>query len=401
MTALALAASDGGKALTPYQEVQKEISTMGTRLKSVLPSHIDPAKFQRVAMTAIQADPDLLNADRQSLYTAMTKAATDGLLPDKREGALTVANTKVKIDGRDVYVKMVVWMPMVAGILKKVRQSGEVVRMIAKPVYEKDEFDVLFGDDDRIFHKPFLDGHPGKLVGAYSIVHLKDGSISRDFLPIWRIERAKAAAKTKYVWDAWPDEMAVKTVIRHHAKLLPQSTDIEAAFERDDTQQFDMAATMLGSAPAAPAPLTGAALLAQAAPSDAGETVVAETITDLAAPRSPAATNPPPADDGEATQGAGVGAAPNWDNLQADARAFVEGVLSEVELSPSTDMLEMALMRSGTVRGLKTLEKEYPAEWRQLQAIVEGRRAALVAPSSAAGSYGDDDDLADDDGVVQ
>ena len=253
------------KELTPIQDVTREVGRMGQQLKSVLPSHIDPAKFQRVAMTAIQADPDLLNADRASLYTALTKAASDGLMPDKREGALTIANTKVKVDGRDVWIKMVVWMPMVAGITKKVRQSGEVAKMIAKAVYEKDEFDVLFGDDDRIYHKPFLEGHPGKIIGAYSIVHLKDGSISRDFMPKWRIDKAKNVAKTKFVWDAWEDEMSIKTVIRHHAKLLPQSTDIEAAFQNDDTQQFDMAAAMLTGPQAAPAgPITGQALLAQA-----------------------------------------------------------------------------------------------------------------------------------------
>jgi recombination protein RecT len=273
-----------GRELTPMGEVQDRIAKMGAQLKSVLPSHIDPAKFQRVAMTAIQTDPALLDADRASLFTALTKAATDGLLPDKREGALTVANTKVKRDGRDVYIPMVVWMPMVAGIVKKVRQSGEVSKMIAKAVYEKDTFDVLFGDDDRIFHKPFMDGHPGKMVGAYSIVHLKDGSITRDFMPMWRIEKAKAAAKIKYVWDAWPDEMAIKTVIRHHAKLLPQSTDIEAAFERDETQQFDIAATMLAGPQAPPQPLSGAMLLEQAAPDE---------VSPAAPPPSAAADAPP------------------------------------------------------------------------------------------------------------
>ncbi len=263
------------RELTPMGEVQDRIAKMGAQLKSVLPSHIDPAKFQRVAMTAIQQDPALLDADRASLFTALSKAAADGLMPDKREGALTIAKTKQK-DGS--YRDMVVWMPMVAGIVKKVRQSGEVSKMIAKAVYEKDTFDVLFGDDDRIYHKPYLDGHPGKIVGAYSIVHLKDGSITRDFMPKWRIDKAKNVAKTKYVWEAWDDEMSIKTVIRHHAKLLPQSTDIEAAFENDDTQQFDMAAAMLAGPQSAPQPLSGAMLLEQAS-----EDTHAASLPDAAA----------------------------------------------------------------------------------------------------------------------
>lgn len=252
------------KQLSPLAEVQERVSKMGGQLKSVLPSHIDIAKFQRVAMTAIAMDPALLKADRQSLYQSLTKAAMDGLLPDKREGALVIYKTKVKIDGRDEWIEAVQWMPMVAGILKKVRQSGEVASISAHAVYENDEFDYLLGDNEQIHHKP-THGQPGKIKGAYCIVALKDGFKVRDYMPWWRIEKAKAVAKTKFVWDAWPDEMAIKTVIKHIAKVLPQSTDIEAAFERDDTAQFEATATLLGSRQdAPPAPLTAAMLTHQA-----------------------------------------------------------------------------------------------------------------------------------------
>ena len=254
-------ANDEQRPVTPLAEVQARVAKMGAQLKSVLPAHIDISKFQRVAMTAIQMDPALLEADRTSLYTALTKAAQDGLLPDKREGALVIYKTKIKIDGRDEWVNAVQWMPMVAGILKKIRQSGEVASISAHAVYENDQFDYMLGDDEQIHHKP-TEGTPGKIRGAYCIVTLKDGFKVRDYMPWWRIEKAKAVAKTKFVWDAWPDEMAIKTVIKHIAKVLPQSTDIEAAFTRDDTAQFEATAALLGSRnDAPPPPLTAAVLL--------------------------------------------------------------------------------------------------------------------------------------------
>ena len=338
--------------VAPIDAVQKRIGQMGAQLKSVLPSHIDTAKFQRVAMTAIHADPDLLNADRQSLYTALTKAATDGLLPDKREGALTIANTKVKIDGRDQYIKMVVWMPMVAGIVKKVRQSGEVASMTAKAVYEKDDFDILFGDDDRIYHKPYMAGHPGKMVGAYSIVRLKDGTVSRDFLPMWRIDKAKGAAKTKYVWEAWPDEMAIKTVIRHHAKLLPQSTDIEAAFERDDTQQFDIAAAMLAGPQDAPAgPITAAALLEQA--DDAPAPIVHDLATgEIAADEVPELA--PEADD------------PRLDTLYR-IKAALNAATSTAALE-SISAENLAHYEAMTAEQQAEITEAYQGRWAELEA---------------------------------
>lgn len=252
------------RQLSPQREVQERIAKMGNQLKSVLPSHIDISKFQRVAMTAIAMNPDLLNADRESLYQSLTKAAQDGLLPDKREGALVIYKVKKKVDGRDEWVEAVQWMPMVAGILKKIRQSGEIASISAHAVYENDEFDYILGDHEEIHHKP-TQGQPGKIKGAYCIVALKDGFKVRDYMPWWRIEKAKAVAKTKYVWDAWPDEMAIKTVIKHIAKVLPQSTDIEAAFTRDDTAQFQATAALLGAngdaPPARPVPLTAQALL--------------------------------------------------------------------------------------------------------------------------------------------
>src|SRR3546814_9174090 len=71
-------------------------------------------KFHRVAVTAISSNPDLLNVDRTSLFGALMKAAQDGLLPDGREGAIVPFKGKAS------------WMPMVAGIMKKVRNSGEI-----------------------------------------------------------------------------------------------------------------------------------------------------------------------------------------------------------------------------------------------------------------------------------
>jgi recombination protein RecT len=354
------------RELTPMGEVQDRIAKMGAQLKSVLPTHIDPAKFQRVAMTAIQQDPALLDADRASLYTAMTKAATDGLLPDKREGALTIARTKQK-DGS--YRDMVVWMPMVAGIVKKVRQSGEVTRMIAKAVYEKDEFDVLFGDDDRIYHKPYMDGHPGKIVGAYSIVHLKDGSISRDFMPKWRIDKAKNAAKTKYVWEAWEDEMSIKTVIRHHAKLLPQSTDIEAAFERDDTQQFDMAAAMLsGPQSAPPQPLSGAMLLEQA--------------DDMAAQDRPSPSTPPeaagePINDAGQPEAASADAAPPRKTPLEWADAYVARIDAMDAAS------DIAAFEHESADALARLDKSYPDLREHIRLSTAAKLAALDVPADA------------------
>ena len=202
---------------------------MREQIKMALPSHIPPERFERVSLTAVQQNPDLLNpqkVERRSLFGALVRAAQDGLLPDGREGAIVPFRGKAQ------------WMPMVAGIMKKVRNSGEIASWEASAVFEKDTFERLLGDDQRIYHKPYEEGDPGNVVGAYSIVTFKDGTKSRDYLPRWRIERAREQnpiGKNSLMWTKFYDEGAIKTVIRHHAKRLPMSTDVEALFERDET----------------------------------------------------------------------------------------------------------------------------------------------------------------------
>lgn len=212
----------------PVEAFRQALDTRVAEIKMALPTHISVDKFRRVATTAVQTNPDLLDGskvERASLFTALVRAAQDGLLPDGREGAIVPFKGKAQ------------WMPMVAGIMAKVRRSGEVASWDVSAVYEKDQFERLLGDDQRIFHKPYEEGDPGQVIGAYSIVTFKDGTKSRDYMPRWRIERAKNQGRgaSSLMWSTFYDEGAIKTVIRHHAKRLPQSTDVEAIFERDET----------------------------------------------------------------------------------------------------------------------------------------------------------------------
>ena len=84
------------RQVTPVEEVRNAITRMEPQFHAALPAHIPAKKFVRVACTAIQTDPKLMDADRTSLYAACTKAAQDGLLPDGREAALVVYNTDRK-----------------------------------------------------------------------------------------------------------------------------------------------------------------------------------------------------------------------------------------------------------------------------------------------------------------
>ncbi|MFN8770500.1 MAG: recombinase RecT [Neisseriaceae bacterium] len=200
--------------------------------QAVLPSNCTFERFARTVKTGVIQNPELLTADRTSLFMSCFRAAQDGLLPDGRDAALVIYNTKQK-DGS--YKKMVQYMPMIGGVLKKVRNSGELASISAHVVYDKDEFDYCLGDDEHITHKPAV-GDRGNPICAYAIVKTKDNAIYREVMSVNEIEKIRSLSRSKD-GQAWKDhwaEMAKKTVLRRISKRLPMSTDLEQVINRDN-----------------------------------------------------------------------------------------------------------------------------------------------------------------------
>ncbi|MDF3019344.1 MAG: RecT protein [Steroidobacteraceae bacterium] len=222
-------------------EVRGALTKMTPEFKKALPPHVSVEKFQRVVMTSLQSNPDLLKSDRRTLFMACTRAAQVGLLPDGREGAIVSFGNQAQ------------FMPMVAGIMKLVRNSGEISTWSVQAVFENDSFDYELGDSERIVHKPAMRDR-GALVGAYSIVTLKDGEKSREFMNVDEIEaiRKRSRSGNGGPWKTDYSEMAKKTVVRRHAKRLPMSTDLDGALHEDD--ELFMPPTEQPAAPAQEAP---------------------------------------------------------------------------------------------------------------------------------------------------
>lgn len=204
-------------------EVRSAIERMSPQFKAALPAHVSVDRFVRVTLTAVQTNPALLEADRRTLFAAATKAAQMGLLPDGREGAIVTFKNQAQ------------WMPMVAGIMKLVRNSGEISTWSVQAVYENDTFDFCLGDEEHITHKPNL-ANRGKLIAVYSIVTMKDGEKSREVMSVEDVLAIKARSRSgnSGPWVSDFAEMAKKTVIRRHSKRLPLSTDIDGVLKEDD-----------------------------------------------------------------------------------------------------------------------------------------------------------------------
>lgn len=206
--------------------IRKQISDPKSKVqfKNALPTHIAPEKFERVALTALGQNTDLASCTPQSVMNALVKCAQDGLLPDGKEAAL------VK------YGNTATYMPMVYGLIKKMRNSGEIQSVNAYVIYENEEFDYVIENGEQKFtHRPKLTGERGKPVAAYCTVLLKDGGCHVELMNVEEIEKARNAGKAANgpAWKNWWTEMAKKTVIHRAAKRVPTSSDIEKFMQSD------------------------------------------------------------------------------------------------------------------------------------------------------------------------
>lgn len=241
------------KKLSTFDEIRQTLLSpdFSSQLKMALPPHIPVDRFQRIVVTAISQKPDLLTGDRRSLFTACLRSAQDGLLPDGREATLQIYNTNVGTSEKPNWVKMVQYMPMIEGLRKKVRNSGEIIDWSIRVVKEKDEFTYELGDSEKIVHKPALRDR-GATIGAYSIVTFKSGEKSREFMDVDQIEDVRKRSKTPNAgpWKSDYDEMCRKTVGRRHYKALPKSTDIDGFMQHID-DLYDMRPNAAEPAPSA------------------------------------------------------------------------------------------------------------------------------------------------------
>ncbi|HGJ5881282.1 MAG TPA: recombinase RecT, partial [Arsenophonus nasoniae] len=204
-----------------YTNLQSVIMQQG--IAAMLPAQVTPEQFTRTAATALIENAELQKADKQSLVLALTRCAKDGLMPDGREATLIVRKQKA------------VYMPMVDGVIKRARQSGQVANIIAKVVYAQDEFEYVIDENgEHLTHRPaFVDGD--EVVKVYAFAKLNSGELVVEVMSRADVEKirntVKSAKDLSSPWVKWFDRMALKTVIHRLARRLPCASELFSMFE--------------------------------------------------------------------------------------------------------------------------------------------------------------------------
>lgn len=215
------------QSTSPIDQVRNDLNKMMPQFQMALPQNVTPEKFIRVAITALQNNPELLSCDRQSLYSSAMKAAADGLLPDGREAAFVKYGNKIQ------------YLPMIGGLYKKIRNSGEIASLTSQIVYRNDKFRYwVDSDGEHLEHEPLLfGGDRGERIGVYAIAKLKDGGVEiepmteADVMAIKKVSKSSSSGP----WSGpFESEMWRKTAIRRLSKRLPMNADLQQVIERDD-----------------------------------------------------------------------------------------------------------------------------------------------------------------------
>lgn len=230
------------KQENPLVALKSQIAERAQEFAFALPAHMPAERFNRVILTAVQNNPALIDADRQSFFNSCMKAAQDGLLPDGREGALVIFNGKIKRKndrGLDVEqsVQLVQWMPMIFGILKKIRNSGQLKSIVARVVYEGDQFRYWIDNEGEHLEYEAADNpNPDVIRRVFAMAQTLDGGNYVEVMTVDEIEKVRAVSRAGKAgpWAQWWDQMACKTVLRRLSKRLPMSSDLDDLIRRDD-----------------------------------------------------------------------------------------------------------------------------------------------------------------------
>jgi len=217
-----------------------------------LPKHLSADRMCRIAMTEFRKNPKLSECEPKSVFAAIIQSSQLGLEVGLMGEASLVPfkSGKVKGETKGQYDHECQLIPGYTGLMKLALNTGKVIDIYAHAVRASDEFEITYGLDRSLIHRPLMDGSfpaddetRGPIVGYYAVGVYSDGKKTfqamsqQDVLKIRDNSKGYKSAKAwgkESTWDTYPEAMGMKTVIRRLCKYLPKSPELAAALALDE-----------------------------------------------------------------------------------------------------------------------------------------------------------------------
>ena len=220
------------------QKVSGLLERYAPQLAQALPKFLTPDKMMRVALTAMNKNPKLLECTQTSLIGSILTSAQLGLLPDEVLGEAYLIPFKNNRANRMECQFMIGYK----GLCTLAYRSGVVQSVQARAVFKGDEFDFEMGLNERLVHRPKGNKNPVEITHFYSIVRMKEGGYVMNVMTREEVEKIRnesanykfAYKKEETVWGKYFEEMGCKTVLRRIMKYVPMSSEVMRAIGQDE-----------------------------------------------------------------------------------------------------------------------------------------------------------------------
>ena len=238
---LAAAKKAAPAAASPMKNMQDLIISMKGQIEAALPSVITGERFARMVLTAMSNTPKLASCTPKSFLGAMMQAAQLGLEPNTPLGEaylIPFMNHGTLECQFQVGYK---------GMISLAHRSGLYVQ--AHEVHENDEFDVEYGLEPKLVHKPVFKDR-GPVIAYYGLWKDKDGIsgfeiMSKEDVEAHARKYSQSNGKGFSPWKSNFDEMAKKTVIKKALKYAPLTTEFIRGITADGTIKTEISKDMV------------------------------------------------------------------------------------------------------------------------------------------------------------
>lgn len=223
------------------------IKSAAMELGKALPQHMSPERIVRIALTAVNTNPELSRCTPNSFMGSLFVLAQIGLEPIAGRAYLLPFNNKRKVDGQWKTLKEVQALVGYKGLIELFYRHESALSIDMQTHHANDEFDYQYGTEPYLRHKPNYNDR-GEVVGYYAVARLRGGAAVFKYMTAEEcMDHGRKHSKTynknngefsSYSpWSTDPESMCKKTVLIQLAKVLPLSVELQRAISVDETSR--------------------------------------------------------------------------------------------------------------------------------------------------------------------
>lgn len=236
--ALQKAKKPGTLAGLKHTQIQDVLSGMKMQITQALPKHLTADRMIQMACSLISKNPKLAECSASSLVGAVMQASILGFRPVEQLGECYFVPYGGQVQFQIGY----------KGFISLSRRTGELKTIYAEVVKAGDHFEVEYGLEPKLIHRPKIDNDDARVTHVYAVARYKDDGYNFLVLTFNQVEKLRKRnpmqkGSASGAWATDYDAMAKAKAIKQLSKYMPLSVDFQDAIMSDEAVIKDNAFT--------------------------------------------------------------------------------------------------------------------------------------------------------------